>query len=780
MGEILEIAIIGAGPGGIGAATNAARHGISHVLIEKAEVANTIYQYQLKKYVMAEPQHLPLRAECRFEAGSRETILEQFGEDLERHGVNVVKGEVTAIEREGELYRISYGDASCLARHIVMAIGVQGSPRKLGVSGDALPHVFYTLSDPEAHTGKDIVVVGAGDAAIENALALLERNTVTLINRGAEFARAKDANSRKILQAISSGEMRCFYNTTIESVKSDTIVLNTPEGEVSVPCNHIIARLGCVPPRKFLEGVGISFPSADINSVPVVSERYESNVPGIHIIGALIGYPLIKQAINQGYEVVEHIRGAPVLPADQPLVEERFSHIENGYENYFLRLQELLPHFQELSSPQIRELVIDSSVHEMRPVTTVFEKNDYTDTFWSVLSGSVHVVLDGGERTVTLSAGDVFGEMGLLSGRRRMATIKTGLSGAVLLETPRKQIVKLLASVEPFKVYIDRLFMERALGASVFAGASHEFLSDLVSKATLKTFKKGEMLFAEGDEGHEMFFIRKGSIKISRRNSKKVDIAQTYVPAGHIIGEMAVLQDNGIRSASATAAVPVEVVVIKKSDLDQLQERFPEALHAIEQVAEDRAIENTLADWSEESASLLDFMVQEGLTDAESVLLIDSNLCIGCDNCESACAATHGGYSRLDRKEGKSFASLQLPIACRHCENPLCMLDCPPDALTRQEDGEVVIRDSCIGCGNCVTNCPYGVIKLVHDAPESRWSLFDLFKKKQKDTGPAKAAKCDMCHDHKGGPACVRACPTGAAIRVNAEKLIQIAGTKHE
>ena len=108
------------------------------------------------------------------------------------------------------------------------------------------------------------------------------------------------------------------------------------------------------------------------------------------------------------------------------------------------------------------------------------------------------------------------------------------------------------------------------------------------------------------------------------------------------------------------------------------------------------------------------------------------------------------------------------------------MLDCPPDALTRQEDGEVVIRDSCIGCGNCVTNCPYGVIKLVHDAPKTRWSLFDLFKSKSEDKGPAKAAKCDMCHDHKGGPACVRACPTGAAIRVNAEKLIQIAGTKHE
>jgi Fe-S-cluster-containing hydrogenase component 2 len=108
------------------------------------------------------------------------------------------------------------------------------------------------------------------------------------------------------------------------------------------------------------------------------------------------------------------------------------------------------------------------------------------------------------------------------------------------------------------------------------------------------------------------------------------------------------------------------------------------------------------------------------------------------------------------------------------------MTDCPPDALSRMPNGEVIIRDSCIGCGNCVGNCPYGVISLVHEKVSSRRSLFSWFGwgHEHEEEGPAKAAKCDQCHDLKGGPACVRACPTGAAMRVNSARLIEIARAK--
>lgn len=778
MSDNFDVAIIGAGPAGIGAATSAAFHKLSHILFEKGEIANTIYDYQLRKHVMAEPSKLPLRAKCRFEAGSREKILEEFAEDLRTHSVNLCKAEVTKIAKVGENFEVHYQGKVITAKHVVLGIGVQGSPRRLGVPGEDSPHIAYTLADPDAFKGRHIIVVGAGDAAIENALALSEHNTVSLINRGGEFARAKEANSKLILNAIQSGKIRCYYNATVARVESDTTFVNTPDGEVSVPCNHLIARLGCVLPRKFLESIGIQFPNAEPTSVPAVNARYESNVSGLFILGALIGYPLIKQAINQGYEVIEHIRGVPVEPADQPLLEERFAAIPGGFKENFEKVTNNLPLFKDLSSPQMREMLIDSTLHSMITGDEVFKKNDHTDTFWSIVAGSVEIEVDA-QRTVKLGVGDYFGEMGLISGRRRTATVRAAEKGTLLLETPRKQILKLMASVNSVRRSLDEVFMLRALQTSIFPEVERSFLVELVKKAKMQNFKKGDALFKEGDIGDKLYVIRKGSVKISRRNRAGVDVAQTYIAAGNYVGEISLLSERDTpRSATVSAAVGCETIIIEKGDFLELLRKYPAAQERIARVARERTVENVVTNWSETSGSILDFMMKEGLTDAENVLLIDSDLCVGCDNCEAACAATHGGHSRLDRSGGKSFASIQLPISCRHCENPLCMTDCPPDALHRLPDGEVVIRDSCIGCGNCVGNCPYGVIHIVHDHVRKGNPLLTWLGFGEVVEGPAKAAKCDMCYELAGGPSCVRACPTGAAMRVNAEKLVKIANSK--
>ena len=111
------------------------------------------------------------------------------------------------------------------------------------------------------------------------------------------------------------------------------------------------------------------------------------------------------------------------------------------------------------------------------------------------------------------------------------------------------------------------------------------------------------------------------------------------------------------------------------------------------------------------------------------------------------------------------------------------MMDCPPDAIHRNPNGEVFIQDTCIGCGNCQKNCPYGVIQLAPAAGRARpslwaWLLTGLTVepgrqqvKADKDEQKV-AVKCDMCKELSGGPACVRACPTGAAIRVSPERFL--------
>jgi Fe-S-cluster-containing hydrogenase component 2 len=116
------------------------------------------------------------------------------------------------------------------------------------------------------------------------------------------------------------------------------------------------------------------------------------------------------------------------------------------------------------------------------------------------------------------------------------------------------------------------------------------------------------------------------------------------------------------------------------------------------------------------------------------------------------------------------------------------MKDCPPNAIRRSITGEVFIDDTCIGCGNCQSNCPYGVIRMEYDAPEKPSLLAWLMAgfgpglgeephyhptQAAKDKGK-KAVKCDACIDVKNGPACVKACPTGAAIRLGPSQFLDL------
>jgi len=179
--------------------------------------------------------------------------------------------------------------------------------------------------------------------------------------------------------------------------------------------------------------------------------------------------------------------------------------------------------------------------------------------------------------------------------------------------------------------------------------------------------------------------------------------------------------------------------------------------------------------------NLFTFLIQQGVGEATDVLLIDYSLCIRCNNCETACANTHGGIPLFNREAGPTHGHIHLPTACRHCEHPYCMLDCPPNVIHRSVNGEVFIADGCISCGNCKNNCPYDAIQMAAVNPEFKkpglWqALLGSTNHGEKkhisdDDSPKKAIKCDLCKDNAMGPACVRSCPTGAALRISPEAL---------
>jgi len=796
MAERFTVAIIGSGPGGLSAAGRAARLGVSHVLLERTDHASdTIYKYQKGKLVMATPDILPLRSDMDFKLGIREDILGTWDRQLKEHGVNVrYKAEVVAVKGEKGNFQVTLADKSVIeAEYVVLGIGLQGNINKLTCPGADQPHVEYQVDDPEAFDGESIFVIGAGDAAIENAVALAKQNKVAIVNRSGEFARAKQGNLDLIRAAIDKGLVEAYYNAAPVKVTGNTIVLKTADGEVEAPCNRIIARLGAVAPRKFVESCGIVFPSADPKSLPEVSSTYESNVPGLYIIGALGGYPLIKQAMNQGYEVIEFILGHELEPADEPLLKEAFKSLAPAKVSEVLaRIRANVPLFAELNPLVLRELMLDSTLHKPKAGDVIFKRNDYTNTFFTIVDGEVEIQVNPNDpkQVVVLGRGAFFGEMGLIAGRRRSATV-VARGNAVLIETARRTMIKLINSNPSVKREMDRVAIIRQIQTYMAPNTSVDDLMELAETASLQKFAKGQTLFNQGDAGDDVHLIRTGSVTVSRRIGGR-DTVLNYVASGNYVGEMALLTDAP-RSATVKAAVAVETVKLEGQAFKRLVAKDERLRQELENRFRERLENNARMEALPEAGSIIEFLINQGVGEATDVLLIDESLCVRCDNCEKACAEieSHHGMSRLDREAGPTFANLHVPTSCRHCEHPHCMADCPPDAIQRAPNGEVFISDSCIGCGNCQRNCPYGVIQMSAPPPHKpglfSWLMFGLgygpgedksLRKIKKEGVTKHAVKCDMCKDVEGGAACVRACPTGAAIRVDPKQFLTLAALR--
>lgn len=804
MSEHFNIVIIGAGPSGLSAALRASEHNAPYLLLEaETAPASTIRSYPRGKFIMSEPRGLPLRSTLPFSASLRESVLETWEQAIVDYNVNVrYESKVLAIRPHKKGLEIKLADGKKLtAAHVVLAVGVQGNLRQLEIPGGDHPLVQYQLDDPQAYQNETIVVIGGGDSGVENALALTGRNQVIILNRAEDFSNCKEANLNQLTEARKKGVLDWLSATKPQSIEVNTkgefpitVFANTPNGVERIPCHRVIARLGALPPRPLLESFGIGFSSSDIEALPQLSARYESTVPGLYIIGAVAGYPLIKQGVNQGYEVIEHILGHEVESVDTPLLREKFSSFcaDLSIDDVLDKIRRSVPLLAMLNTLQLRELVLESNILRPEAGDIIFQRNDYSTTFFSIIEGELDVLIDEDNvPDAKLKAGDFFGEMALVSGRRRAGTVQAS-TRCVLIETPRHVMLKLIDSVQSMRRMLNQVAIKTVVHIGIGLSLSEEDLNDLASHATLKSYAAGDALFNEGDESDGLYLIQSGSVTVSRMIGGR-EVVLFYVAAGNYVGEMSLVSGEP-RYATVRAAIATDAVLIDAGRMKDIIARNPEIRsmldarylqHLQDQEKHqqmDSALDSGNANLGQTTPSnLISFLIEQGVGEATDVLLIDESICVRCNHCEQACADTHGGASRLDRDTGPIFANIRVPTSCRHCEHPHCMKDCPPDAIHRAPHGEVYINDSCIGCGNCQKNCPYDVIQMseIHEQPErSLWQMLLGIQPKTspKVDGAKVAVKCDMCKDIAEGPVCVRACPVGAALRVNPEELLSYAG----
>jgi len=256
-----DLIIMGAGPAGISASLTAKKHNLKCLTLEQDTLGGTVFSFPRSKIVMTSPMDLPLYGKLKLYETTKPELLDLWKDVISKHSIPFKENsKVEAIIPEEDHFRVETlsGD-KYTARSVLLAIGRRGSPRKLNIPGEELEKVAYRVLEPEIISGKDIMVVGGGDSAIETALLLASQNRVILSYRGDAFSRIKPKNREKIEEAVKQGVLDLKLNTNLVLIEKDDVTLTTGESGEKIKIRNDLVYIfaGGELPTQFLIKIGL-------------------------------------------------------------------------------------------------------------------------------------------------------------------------------------------------------------------------------------------------------------------------------------------------------------------------------------------------------------------------------------------------------------------------------------------------------------------------------------------------------------------------------------------
>jgi thioredoxin reductase (NADPH) len=319
----LDLLVVGAGPAGLSAACTARECGLTCLVLERGRIAQTIRDYPLGKPLHSPAQDVELlwgelhSPDPRF-AGRAEVVAHY---DAFAAGLDIRSGEsVHTLVRSARGIRVHSSLASYEARHVLVATGGFGIPRRLEVPGETEARVSYRFRDAGPYAGKPVLVVGGGNSAAEAALWLHQAAArVTLSLRRPSFAprggtrdaftSVKTYNSDRLEALAARGELQILFNSQVVELTPGAAVLRAQEQSHAIACDHVFALLGAEPDTTLLRGVGAEI-AADRRPV-YHPESYETTVPGVFVAGHLTRAVHLTPAIAVPRRIVRRIAGQP-------------------------------------------------------------------------------------------------------------------------------------------------------------------------------------------------------------------------------------------------------------------------------------------------------------------------------------------------------------------------------------------------------------------------------------------------------------------------------------
>lgn len=293
--EKYDIVIIGGGPIGLACGLEAQKAGLSYLILEKGCLVNSLYNYPANMTFFSTSERLEI-GDVPFVSNNakptRSEALEYYRRVAIHRKLNVrLFEEVSEVTKSDENYLVKTRKKTYEATHVVIASGFYDIPQKLGVKGEELPKVTHYYTEPHFYAFQKVLVVGANNSAVDAALETWRKGAdVTMVIRGDGVGeRVKYWAKPDIENRIKEGSIKAFFNSEVEEITEDSVIVKTPEGLVKVENDWVISMTGYQPNLDFLRKIGIHLSADEIMKPQYDENSMETNLPNIYLAGVICG-----------------------------------------------------------------------------------------------------------------------------------------------------------------------------------------------------------------------------------------------------------------------------------------------------------------------------------------------------------------------------------------------------------------------------------------------------------------------------------------------------------